>query len=131
MAEDKDKATYSKSSAQLDLERFQATENGEDPTPDTPARDMTVEGNDLSGFYGVDPIYKQYSSDTHKPLRTTEGPMAVVEDRAYGEKASDEDVAVKATETTTTTTSKPTAKSTPPAPSKPSTPSAPSTPPGS
>lgn len=31
---------------------------------------MTVEGNDLSGYVGVDPMYQHYANETEKPYLT-------------------------------------------------------------
>lgn len=35
-------------------------------------RDFRVEGNDISGYVGVDPEYMTYASDTEKPINTAE-----------------------------------------------------------
>jgi hypothetical protein len=85
-------AQYAPPASQVDLERRQAIERGESPDEDTPGRDFRVEGNEVSGYYGVDPAYATYANETEAPLRTTEGPEAQVEKRAYSEKRDDEDV---------------------------------------
>ncbi len=33
---------------------------------------MTVEGNDLSGYVGVDPMYQNYANETERPYLTDE-----------------------------------------------------------
>lgn len=35
-------------------------------------RDYRVEGNDISGYVGVDPEYMTYANETEKPLNTAE-----------------------------------------------------------
>lgn len=56
---------YSKSTEQLYKESLradpEATEEGVE------GRVMQVEGNDISAYVGVDPVYQNYASDTEKP----------------------------------------------------------------
>lgn len=85
-------AQYAPPASQVDLERRQAIERGENPDEELPGRDLRVEGNDVSGYYGVDPVYATYANETEAPLRTEEGPEAQVVDRAFAEKRDDLDV---------------------------------------
>lgn len=85
-------AQYAPPASQVDLERRQAIERGESPDEEVAGRDFRVEGNDVSGYYGVDPVYATYANETDAPLRTKEGPEAQVVDRAFAEKRDDEDV---------------------------------------
>ena len=39
---------------------------------------MVVQGNDLSGYIGVDPMYQNYANEVDKPLTATEGDSVVL-----------------------------------------------------
>lgn len=89
-----DKATYTKPASQLDLEARLENENtselrlsdapsrvDEEPVREDGARDYRVEGNDVSAYVGVDPIYQNYADETHKPSRADDGAEAEVFER--------------------------------------------------
>lgn len=73
----KEKASFTKSAQELDLEQRYAAEKGEE----SEGRDFAVEGNDLSGYRGVSPEYATYSNDTDKPLASEKGAFKKLEDR--------------------------------------------------
>ena len=54
---------------------------GEKPDSRDPgeARVMVVEGNDVSDYVGVDPMYQNYANETEKPLKAEEGVDYVAE----------------------------------------------------
>lgn len=126
MAEDNE-ANYEKPSSQVDLERRLENDNrssqvlvdsdeynqrkADGDLEDTPGRDMRVEGNDISGYVGVDPVYQNYASDTEAPLPADEGAESKVFERVATEgdavvQVSDELVSDEETKRATDETSK-------------------------
>jgi hypothetical protein len=75
----KKKAEFTKSTAQVDLEarlesgnksdRVLSTADSYEAPKDEGGRDMRVEGNDVSAYVGVDPIYQNYADETHMPRK--------------------------------------------------------------
>lgn len=57
---------------------------------DSEARNFAVEGNDLSGYIGVDPEYMTYADETHKPYSTDEEVLPPAEQLMF-EEGDDED----------------------------------------
>lgn len=60
-------AVLSTSDAAVERQAKREEEAGEDT-----GRPMTVEGNDVSGYIGVDPIYANYANETEAPLAASE-----------------------------------------------------------
>lgn len=58
---------------------------------DSQARNFAVEGNDLSGYIGVDPEYMTYADDTHKPYSTDEEVYPPSEQLAFEEDDEESD----------------------------------------
>lgn len=92
-----DKPQYSKPNSQLDLERrlengnasdrLLSTAPGEKPSADDAAgRSYAVEGNDLTGYVGVDPIYQTYANDTEGPYEADDSAeKQILEEFAEGQ----------------------------------------------
>ena len=79
-----DEVEYTKSTAQLDLEAFQAREKARAAgkrAPEEEGRSFAVEDNDLDGYIGVSPEYQNYADETHAPLSAEKSAEAVVENR--------------------------------------------------
>lgn len=109
----KKKAEYSKPTSQVDLEERLANGNessrilstsdkASQQEDDGKARIMTVEGNELDSYFGVDPIYQNYANETDAPYPAESGPEAELEEMQFaaaesgsvvfpGKKDSDED----------------------------------------
>lgn len=90
MATSKAKANYTKPASQLDLEARQESGNASplrmtdapsrvnEPVREDGVRDFRVEGNDVSNYVAVDPIYQNYADDTSKPIAAKSGAEAKV-----------------------------------------------------
>jgi hypothetical protein len=77
-----DEVEFTKPTTQLDLERRQAIERGDEEAPGSEARSFEVEGNDTSGYIGTSPEYMNYADETSKPfLAEDDSPEAVIEQR--------------------------------------------------
>lgn len=77
-----DKPYLTLPTSQIDLERRQAIEAGEEEAVVGEARSYAVEGNELDAYVGVSPEYMTYADDTQKPfLAEGDGPEAQVEQR--------------------------------------------------
>lgn len=102
MAQNKPKAEFAPPASQVDLaerlesgnasdrvistspEYFRRMEEADDPDE---GRVMQVEGNDVSGFVGVDPIYANYANETEKPgvAEGDDNPEAALEEANFGQ----------------------------------------------
>jgi hypothetical protein len=74
---DVEQAVYTKTTAQLDLERRLADEKLSPKELrekyDGGARDYTGDGNDTSAYVGVNPEYMNYANETDRPYQAGEG----------------------------------------------------------
>lgn len=70
MASEKTDAQYLKSTAELDFEHRKAVEEGGETEESLRARDFSGgrKDDDLSGFVGVDPEYRNFANDVDRPL---------------------------------------------------------------
>lgn len=101
MVKKKDEPVYEKPASQVDLEARIANGNASNQVvidsneyrrrkesgelEDVAGRDFTVEGNDTSGYVGVDPIYQNYANETEAPMKADEGAEATVFEQAASE----------------------------------------------
>lgn len=88
MAEKKEKAQYEAPTSQQDLAERQ--KEGWEPGTVVPG-DTSVSPLDNGGFVGVDPIYQNAANKTDEPMRTTEGPEAVLFDALYDDEDDEDD----------------------------------------
>jgi hypothetical protein len=107
MADDKPYTTVP--TTQTDLQAHLDREADGKPSPmalsyvaedDGKARSFQVEGNEVDGFFGVNPEYMNYADDTHKPGTPDEGVEAEAEER-LSEAAETEVVVSEETATAT------------------------------
>lgn len=105
MADKKSDVEYTRPNTLVEQEEWRkADREGKAPEAPSEGRSFAVEGNDLSGYVGVDPEYQTYANDTEAPALNKDE-QALADEAKELEKSNQSPSNVGGTAATTTSDS--------------------------